>query len=39
MDNQSKICRACDGNPDYLKAECYYCEIRAEWVSENYSDS
>lgn len=38
MDNQSKVCRACNGNPDFLKCECYYCEIRAEWYQEHIKE-
>ena len=38
MDNQSKMCRACNGNPDVLKYECYYCEIRAEWLSHTEAE-
>lgn len=38
MDNQSKVCRECNGNPDVLKYECYYCDIRAEWLSSTEAE-
>ena len=38
MDEQSNICRACNGNPKIRYADCVYCEKREDYILEHFDE-